>query len=96
MSVFTLPKPLSMEKTAELMAAVEGVLAEFGASEPGAVVANGDGEEPAAILLDHLYSCWNDCMTELHCGDPAMELFEPDGIDEDELAALRAAAKEPK
>lgn len=86
----TLPKPLSMEKTAELMAAVEGLLAELGATVPGAAMANGDFEEPAGILLDHLYDCWNACMVEIHCADPAAELFEPDNIDEDELAALRS------
>lgn len=51
----------------ELMRSVEGVLAEFGATEPGAVEKRGDVEAPASMLLDQLYLAWNDCMREIHC-----------------------------
>lgn len=50
----------------ELMRMVEGVLAEFGATEPGAVEKRGDVEAPASMLLDELYLAWNNCMRELH------------------------------
>lgn len=50
----------------ELMRSVEGVLAEFGATEPGAVEKRGDVEAPASMLLDQLYIAWNNCMRELH------------------------------
>lgn len=49
-----------------LVSAVEGLLAEMGVTEPGAARRNGDIEEPAAILFDHLYDCWNQVMREVN------------------------------
>lgn len=71
-----------------LLRAVEGVLAELGATEPGAAERNGDIEAPASILLDHLYDCWNQAMREIH-GD-SLVLMDPDGFDDEDLARLRA------
>lgn len=58
-----------------LMGSVEGLLAELGATEPGAAVRNGDIEEPAAMLLDHVYDCWNQVMREI--SDVPDAILEP-------------------
>lgn len=61
-ALWALPQRDSMHN---LMRAVEGFLAEMAATEPGAAVRNGYLDPPAAILLDHLYDCWNQVMREI-------------------------------
>lgn len=58
-----------------LMLAVENLLAEFGATEPGAGAAN--HEAPAGHILDALYEAWNNEMRNAH-GNPDA-IFEPEG-----------------
>ena len=59
----------------EVAAAAEGVLAELGVTEPGAGAEN--HEDPAGILLDHLYDTWN-CWMRIWNNTPDA-VMEPEG-----------------
>lgn len=58
-----------------LMLAVEHYLAEMGATEPGAAIANHEG--PAGELLDAVYMAWNQVLRDQHGEKDA--IFEPEG-----------------
>jgi hypothetical protein len=59
-----------------LAEAAEHLLAEYGATEPGAGADNHEG--PAGAALDALYGAWNQYMRAMH-GTPDA-VFEPEGM----------------